>query len=62
MSLDQGTTSSRTIIFNQNGNIVSSIKQEFKQIYPETGWVEHDPIEIWDSQKKQPCLLYGKQI
>jgi len=60
MSLDQGTTSSRTIIFNQNGNIVSSINQEFKQIYPETGWVEHDPIEIWDSQKKTAMLALRK--
>jgi len=52
MSLDQGTTSSRTIIFDHNGNIVSSASQEFKQIYPEVGWVEHDPLEIWTSQIK----------
>jgi glycerol kinase len=50
MALDQGTTSSRTLIFNKAGEIVSSSQQEFKQIYPQPGWVEHDPEEIWTSQ------------
>lgn len=50
MALDQGTTSSRTIIFNQAGEIVSSSQQEFEQIYPRPGWVEHDPEQIWASQ------------
>jgi len=43
MALDQGTTTSRTLIFNKAGEIVSSSQQEFKQIYPQPGWVEHDP-------------------
>jgi len=60
MALDQGTTSSRTIIFNQNGNIVSSVSQEFKQIYPEVGWVEHNPLEIWNSQIKTAKLALKK--
>ena len=50
IALDQGTTSSRCIIFDHNGHIVNSAQQEFTQIYPEPGWVEHDPLEIWDSQ------------
>ncbi|WP_434643405.1 glycerol kinase GlpK [Thermoanaerobacterium thermosaccharolyticum] len=50
MALDQGTTSSRAIIFDHSGNIVSSINKEFTQIYPNPGWVEHDPMEILDSQ------------
>ena len=48
MALDQGTTSSRCILFDHNGNICSSVQKEFKQIYPHPGWVEHDANEIWD--------------
>ena len=50
LSLDQGTTSSRAIVFNKQGEIMGSVQQEFPQIYPHTGWVEHDPIEILGSQ------------
>ncbi len=50
MSLDQGTTSSRCILFNKKGEIVSSASKEFKQIYPKAGWVEHNPMEIWSTQ------------
>ncbi len=50
MSLDQGTTSSRCIIFDKEGNIQSIGQKEFKQIYPKAGWVEHDPMEIWSTQ------------
>ncbi|MEI8216823.1 MAG: glycerol kinase GlpK [Eubacteriales bacterium] len=50
VSLDQGTTSSRTIIFDKSGNIVSMAREEIKQIYPSAGWVEHDPMEILSSQ------------
>lgn len=50
MALDQGTTSSRCIIFNKKGEIVSVAQKEFKQIYPKAGWVEHDPLEIWGKQ------------
>jgi glycerol kinase len=50
MALDQGTTSSRAVIFNRRGKIVSMAAKEFRQIYPRPGWVEHDPAEIWSSQ------------
>jgi glycerol kinase len=50
MALDQGTTSSRAVIFDRQGKIVSMAAKEFKQIYPRPGWVEHDPAEIWNSQ------------
>ncbi|SKA99647.1 glycerol kinase [Caloramator quimbayensis] len=50
LSLDQGTTSSRAILFNREGEIVSTAQKEFKQIYPKAGWVEHDPMEILESQ------------
>jgi glycerol kinase len=50
MALDQGTSSSRTIIFDLSGNIVASVQQEFRQIFPQPGWVEHDAMEIWQSQ------------
>ncbi len=52
LSLDQGTTSSRAIVFDRGGNIVRSAQQEFRQIYPRPGWVEHDANEIWASQLK----------
>jgi glycerol kinase len=50
LALDQGTTSSRAIIFDQSGNIVSVAQKEFEQIFPQPGWVEHRPEEIWSSQ------------
>ncbi|WP_026463378.1 glycerol kinase GlpK [Adhaeribacter aquaticus] len=50
LALDQGTTSSRAIVFNQKGGMVSLGQKEFTQIYPEPGWVEHDPNEIWSTQ------------
>eukprot|EP01133_Synstelium_polycarpum_P004673 gene4673-5459_t len=50
LALDQGTTSSRAIIFDHNGQIRSIAQKEFKQIFPKSGWVEHDPNEIWASQ------------
>ena len=50
MAFDQGTTSSRCIIFDKNGNIQSLAQKELAQIYPKPGWVEHDPMEIWSAQ------------
>jgi glycerol kinase len=50
LALDQGTTSSRAILFDRDGNVRASANQEFKQYYPQPGWVEHDAEEIWDSQ------------
>ena len=59
LSLDQGTTSSRAIIFDRHGNIVRSAQQEFRQIYPKPGWVEHDADEIWASQLKVAQAVLG---
>lgn len=50
MALDQGTTSSRCILFDKRGNIISMAQREFAQLYPKPGWVEHNPMEIWASQ------------
>jgi glycerol kinase len=50
LSLDQGTTSSRAIVFDKKGQIVSVAQKDFKQHFPKSGWVEHDPQEIWTSQ------------
>jgi len=50
MALDQGTTSSRAIIFNKKGEIVAKAQNEFTQFYPKNGWVEHDPNEILFSE------------
>jgi glycerol kinase len=50
LALDQGTTSSRAIVFDKKGNIIAIAQKEFEQIYPQPGWVEHNPMEIWSSQ------------
>lgn len=50
LALDQGTSSSRSIIFNEAGEIVALAQREFTQIFPQPGWVEHDPMEIWNTQ------------
>ena len=50
IALDQGTTSSRCILFNKSGEICSIAQKEFQQIYPQPGWVEHDPMDIWSTQ------------
>jgi glycerol kinase len=49
LAIDQGTTSSRAILFDKNGNITKVAQQEFTQIFPQPGWVEHDALEIWES-------------
>jgi glycerol kinase len=50
MVLDQGTTSSRAILFDRSGAVVAADQHEFPQHFPRPGWVEHDPIELWESQ------------
>ena len=50
LALDQGTTSSRAILFDHDGSVVEVAQREFEQIFPKTGWVEHRPEEIWSSQ------------
>lgn len=60
MALDQGTTSSRCILFNKQGEICSIAQKEFTQYYPKAGWVEHDPHEIWSSQMAVAIEAMGK--
>ena len=50
LALDQGTSSSRSIVFDRGGRIVAMAQREFRQIYPQPGWVEHDPMELWSTQ------------
>ena len=50
LALDQGTSSSRSIVFDAEGRTVAMAQREFRQIYPQPGWVEHDPEELWQSQ------------
>ncbi len=52
MAVDQGTTSTRAIIFDQGGNIITSAQKEHEQVYPKAGWVEHDPMEIWNTTRE----------
>src|ERR1700722_2338758 len=60
LSLDQGTTSSRSILFGKDGTIVAHGQREFKQIYPQGGWVEHDPYDILTSQMSSVVEVLGQ--
>lgn len=60
MALDQGTTSSRCILFDKKGAICSVAQKEFTQYYPKPGWVEHNPLEIWSSQLSVAVEAMGK--
>lgn len=60
LALDQGTTSSRAILFDKNQRIIAIAQREFPQIYPREGWVEHDPMEIWSSQYSVITELLAK--
>jgi glycerol kinase len=65
LTLDQGTTSSRAIVFNHAGEIVSVSQKPFEQLFPKPGWVEHDPKEIWSSQiscAAEVIAKLGKEI
>ena len=50
LALDQGTTSSRAIVFTRDGQVKARAQKEFRQLFPQPGWVEHDPLEIWSTQ------------
>ena len=52
LALDQGTTSSRAVLFDRAGQPAATAQQEFQQFFPQPGWVEHDALEIWESQKR----------
>lgn len=60
MAIDQGTTSSRTCIINQAGGLVAEARETFKQIYPEPGWVEHDPEDIWYTTQRSMRMALEK--
>lgn len=68
LALDQGTTSSRAILYNHAGDILGVAQREFQQIFPRSGWVEHNPIEIWESQLAvarqvlQECKLHASNV
>ena len=57
LALDQGTTSSRAVLFDKRGHVLGLAQKEFPQLYPQAGWVEHNPMEIWGTQMGV-CLLY----
>ena len=60
LALDQGTTSSRAVLFDKSGKIKTLAQKDFKQIYPKTGWVEHDPSDIWGTQYTVAKQVLGK--
>ncbi len=63
LSIDQGTTSSRAVVLSQSGQALSIAQKELTQHYPESGWVEHDPMEIWQrTQEVVVGALHGAQI
>ena len=62
ISIDQGTTSSRAILFGEDGSILKTYQMEFEQIYPKPGWVEHNPEEIWETTKSVLKDLYHSDI
>ncbi len=61
LALDQGTTSSRAVVFDKKGSIVSVAQKEFTQIFPKPGWVEHDPMEIWETQSGMASAALDKK-
>ena len=60
LALDQGTSSSRSIVFDEHGHIEALAQQELPQIYPQPGWVEHDPLAIWRTQLATAREALGK--
>ena len=59
LALDQGTSSSRSIVFRTDGSIAAMAQREFRQIYPQPGWVEHDPRELWSTQRDTAREVQG---
>ena len=60
LALDQGTTSSRAILFDHDGRIAGAAQKELRQIFPQAGWVEHDPLDIWSSQRDVALQVLGQ--
>lgn len=61
LAMDQGTASSKAIVFDKQGNIVGKVEKEYDQIYPKSGWIEHDPSEIWYSQASSVVEVFDKK-
>src|SRR5690625_7626034 len=59
LALDQGTTSSRTLLFDLEGNVIALAQEEFEQHYPQSGWVEHNPLDIWQSQLNNMIKVFS---
>ena len=62
LSIDQGTTSSRVVLYNSNFTVKNIVQKEFKQFFPKDGWVEHDPEEIWNDVNKLIKLTIKKLV
>ena len=62
LAVDQGTTSSRAIIFDHKGTIVATGQKEHEQIFPRAGWVEHDPVEVWANVRNVVAGLASKVL
>ena len=60
LALDQGTTSSRALLFNRNGEVLATSQREFTQHFPRPGWVEHDALEIWQTQRLVAAEVIAK--
>ena len=60
LALDQGTTSSRAMVFDRRGRAIATAQQEFTQYYPQPGWVEHDPRDLWHSTRRTALGALGK--
>ncbi|MGB9372663.1 MAG: FGGY family carbohydrate kinase, partial [Jiangellales bacterium] len=60
LAIDQGTTSTRAILFGRDGLPVASAQQEFAQHFPRPGWVEHDPLEIWESVREVTAAVQAR--
>ena len=59
LALDQGTTSSRAIVFDRQGRVVAQAQPEFRQSYPRPGWVEHDPFDLWETTSRTAIAAVG---
>ena len=62
LAIDAGTTSQRAILFNKKGKILNIAQEKLKQFYPNSGWVEHDPIEIWEIQNSRLTVYCKNQV
>ena len=62
LALDQGTTSSRAIVFDKHGNVITKSQREFEQIYPQAGWVEHNPMDILFSEYQSISTILSEGV